>query len=148
MSHSYKVNGGGYSSGSSYPPPHYAYGQHEMTEYSNGRTNGSSYSTAKSAKNNGSGYPAAYGSHQRNASVSHVNNAGGNGGNGGGTVAAGALDDDDEFDRGHWGSKAEFILSCVGFSVRILLFHLLQGTRCFLMFQATHLCCNVLWILT
>ena len=27
-------------------------------------------------------------------------------------------DEEDEFeDRGHWGSKAEFILSCVGFSV-------------------------------
>ena len=24
----------------------------------------------------------------------------------------------DEDERGHWGSKAEFILSCVGFSVR------------------------------
>ena len=27
-------------------------------------------------------------------------------------------DPDEEDDRGHWGSKAEFILSCVGFSVR------------------------------
>ena len=27
-------------------------------------------------------------------------------------------DEDDVEDRGHWGSKAEFILSCVGFSVR------------------------------
>ena len=27
-------------------------------------------------------------------------------------------DEEDEFeDRGHWGSKAEFILSCIGFSV-------------------------------
>ena len=32
-----------------------------------------------------------------------------------------AADDNDydEDDRGHWGSKAEFILSCVGFSVMI-----------------------------
>ena len=30
-------------------------------------------------------------------------------------------DDDDEYDRGHWGSKAEFILSCIGFSVRLFL---------------------------
>jgi hypothetical protein len=27
--------------------------------------------------------------------------------------------EDDEDDRGHWGSKAEFILSCVGFSVSL-----------------------------
>ena len=27
-------------------------------------------------------------------------------------------DPDEDDDRGHWGSKAEFILSCVGFSVR------------------------------
>ena len=26
-------------------------------------------------------------------------------------------DEEEEFDRGHWGSKAEFILSCIGFSV-------------------------------
>lgn len=26
-------------------------------------------------------------------------------------------DDDEDYDRGHWGSKAEFILSCVGYSV-------------------------------
>ena len=26
-------------------------------------------------------------------------------------------DEEDEYDRGAWGSKAEFILSCVGFSV-------------------------------
>ena len=25
----------------------------------------------------------------------------------------------DEYERGHWGSKAEFILSCIGYSVRI-----------------------------
>lgn len=31
-------------------------------------------------------------------------------------------DDDDEIERGHWGSKAEFILSCIGFSVSIDLF--------------------------
>jgi hypothetical protein len=30
-------------------------------------------------------------------------------------------DEDDEYDRGHWGSKAEFILSCIGFSVRFYL---------------------------
>lgn len=29
------------------------------------------------------------------------------------------IEDDDEIDRGHWGSKAEFILSCVGYSVGI-----------------------------
>lgn len=37
--------------------------------------------------------------------------------NGTGTVAGGDLDEDEEYERGHWGSKAEFILSCVGFSV-------------------------------
>ena len=28
-------------------------------------------------------------------------------------------DDDEQYDRGHWGSKAEFILSCIGYSVGI-----------------------------
>ncbi len=48
---------------------------------------------------------------------------GGGGGGGGGrssaavAAAAAAMEDDDEYERGHWGSKAEFILSCVGFSV-------------------------------
>jgi len=28
-------------------------------------------------------------------------------------------EEDEELDRGHWGSKAEFILSCIGFSVGI-----------------------------
>ena len=33
-------------------------------------------------------------------------------------------DQQDEFeDRGHWGSKAEFILSCIGFSVRHFFIH-------------------------
>ena len=27
--------------------------------------------------------------------------------------------EDEELDRGHWGSKAEFILSCIGFSVSL-----------------------------
>ena len=27
--------------------------------------------------------------------------------------------EDEEEERGHWGSKAEFILSCIGFSVSI-----------------------------
>lgn len=26
-------------------------------------------------------------------------------------------DEEEDYDRGHWGSKAEFILSCIGFSV-------------------------------
>ena len=30
--------------------------------------------------------------------------------------------EDEELDRGHWGSKAEFILSCIGFSVSYTLF--------------------------
>jgi len=30
-----------------------------------------------------------------------------------------AHEPDDEYDRGHWGSKAEFLLSCVGYSVGI-----------------------------
>ena len=30
--------------------------------------------------------------------------------------------EEDEDERGHWGSKAEFILSCVGFSVSYILF--------------------------
>ena len=28
--------------------------------------------------------------------------------------------EDEELDRGHWGSKAEFILSCIGFSVSFI----------------------------
>ena len=40
-----------------------------------------------------------------------------NGSNNRASAMAGPDDDDDEYDRGHWGSKAEFILSCVGFSV-------------------------------
>ena len=57
-------------------------------------------------------------SHQRSSSVSHSGNgvAPTNGSNNRASVMA-APDDDDEYDRGHWGSKAEFILSCVGFSV-------------------------------
>ena len=58
-------------------------------------------------------------SHQRSASVSHSSNGVApvtNGSNNRASVMA-APDDDDEYDRGHWGSKAEFILSCVGFSV-------------------------------
>ena len=58
-------------------------------------------------------------SHQRSASVSHGGNGVApvtNGSNNRASVMA-APDDDDEYDRGHWGSKAEFILSCVGFSV-------------------------------
>ena len=27
--------------------------------------------------------------------------------------------DSEDYDRGHWGSKAEFILSCIGYSVGI-----------------------------
>merc|ERR1719305_2197270 len=60
-------------------------------------------------------------SHQRSASVSHGGNGVApvtNGSNNRASVMA-APDDDDEYDRGHWGSKAEFILSCVGFSVGI-----------------------------
>ena len=30
--------------------------------------------------------------------------------------------EDEEVERGHWGSKAEFILSCIGFSVSTLIF--------------------------
>ena len=37
--------------------------------------------------------------------------------NGGNPQPMAALDDDEEYERGHWGSKAEFILSCIGFSV-------------------------------
>ena len=32
--------------------------------------------------------------------------------------------EDEEIDRGHWGSKAEFILSCVGFSVSLSISYL------------------------
>ena len=28
-------------------------------------------------------------------------------------------DQEEEYDRGHWGSKAEFLLSCIGYSVGI-----------------------------
>ena len=30
-------------------------------------------------------------------------------------------DDDDDDERGHWGSKTEFLLSCIGFSVSFIL---------------------------
>ena len=36
------------------------------------------------------------------------------------------VEDEDEFDRGHWGSKAEFILSCIGFSVSQLFVYILE----------------------
>ena len=39
-----------------------------------------------------------------------------------GKMAMAVEDEDDELDRGHWGSKAEFILSCIGFSVRNAIF--------------------------
>ena len=58
-------------------------------------------------------------SHQRSSSVSHTGNGVApvtNGSNNRAPAMAGP-DDDDDYDRGHWGSKAEFILSCVGFSV-------------------------------
>ena len=71
-----------------------------------------------------------YHHHQRTSSVSHSSNgvapasiaaaSSSNGRNGNSAAMAAAVDDDDdEFDRGHWGSKAEFILSCIGFSVRV-----------------------------
>lgn len=102
MSHSYKVNSGPYGGGPAYPSHHYAYSGHEMTEYNrNGNKNG--------------GY-----SHSRSGSSVLAGGGGDLGNYKGGTVAAGALDeDDDEYERGHWGSKAEFILSCVGFSVSV-----------------------------
>jgi len=45
--------------------------------------------------------------HSRNNSVHHV------------TKDVSNDDDDEQYDRGHWGSKAEFILSCIGYSVGI-----------------------------
>ena len=38
-------------------------------------------------------------------------------------------EEDEELDRGHWGSKAEFILSCIGFSVRFLLYRVFENHR-------------------
>ena len=42
------------------------------------------------------------------------------------------FDDDleDEEERGEWGSKAEFILSCIGYSVRYTGLHNLVKTGC------------------
>ena len=65
------------------------------------------------------GYPHHNHAHQRTASVSQSVNGAAlitNGSNNRTSVMA-SPEADEEYDRGHWGSKAEFILSCVGFSV-------------------------------
>jgi len=108
---SYSVNSSGYGSGYN----NYGYrGSHqEMAEYTR---NGSGHHQVNGYPQHSQSY-----SHQRSASVSHSGNGVApvtNGSNNRASVMA-APDDDDEYDRGHWGSKAEFILSCVGFSVGI-----------------------------
>ena len=106
MSNSYKVSSGSYGG-----YPNYAYNGQEMSEY----RQGSGINKSGSGNANYSGN-----SHQRNTSVSYNNSGMGVSSNGknSSAAAAAAIDEDDEYDRGHWGSKAEFILSCIGFSVR------------------------------
>ena len=56
----------------------------------------------------GGGHPGPPGGHM-STGQSHLHHSS--------SRTAAIEDDEDEYDRGHWGSKAEFILSCVGFSV-------------------------------
>jgi len=58
----------------------------------------------------GGGHPGPPGGHM-STGQSHLHHSS--------SRTAAIEDDEDEYDRGHWGSKAEFILSCVGFSVGI-----------------------------
>ncbi|CAM6055082.1 unnamed protein product [Sphagnum tenellum] len=132
MSNSYTVTSPGYGGGYS----NRAYNGHEMAEYNhgnNGRNGGKNGTgnqvSATSYTSSNSGFAPH---HQRSGSVSV--NGSLKASNGVSPAAqqqqaavAHAEEEEDEFDRGHWGSKAEFILSCIGFSVigfRIFLRHL------------------------
>ena len=127
-SNSYKLNSathGAYPGGyPAYSTGSYNSNQHEMTEYNGGGSrhggpgSGNHYSTGSGSKKQHHHHHYPQHHHQRSGSVSHsaahyppVNH--------GPSVAGGGhLDDEeDEYDRGHWGSKAEFILSCIGYSV-------------------------------
>jgi len=106
MSSSYKVTSGGGGGGPYYPGySNQAYNGHERAEYRGG----------------GAGGGGANGSYSRNGTGNRVGYYGGQPprGQSGRSVPppAAVEDDDEEYERGHWGSKAEFILSCVGFSV-------------------------------
>ncbi len=107
MSNSYKVSGSNYGG-----YPNYAYngGGQEMSEYRHG--------AGISSKNGSGNGNYAGNSHNRNTSVSNAMGANSKSHSSGSAAAAALADEDDEYDRGHWGSKAEFILSCIGFSVR------------------------------
>ena len=75
------------------PPPHYQqYPGYEMSEFA-----------ASNPYKNGRVQPISS-HHTSSNSNGHYKNSV-------------PIEDDDEIDRGHWGSKAEFILSCVGYSV-------------------------------
>merc|ERR1712018_736733 len=77
------------------PPPHYQqYPGYEMSEFA-----------ASNPYKNGRVQPISS-HHTSSNSNGHYKNSV-------------PIEDDDEIDRGHWGSKAEFILSCVGYSVGI-----------------------------
>eukprot|EP00095_Tigriopus_kingsejongensis_P003208 maker-scaffold50_size457468-snap-gene-1.20 protein:Tk03208 transcript:maker-scaffold50_size457468-snap-gene-1.20-mRNA-1 annotation:"GABA transporter " len=88
----------------------YGYSGQEMSEYSGGK------GTSRSAQSNSrqAGSPASH--HVRTASMGYSN---------GSTLRhqqpppPPMAEEDVEEDRGHWGSKAEFLLSCIGFSVGI-----------------------------
>ncbi|XP_059095413.1 sodium-dependent proline transporter-like [Tigriopus californicus] len=112
-------NRGPHYSANSYPSyPNYGYttdSHHEMSEY-NGK---GTYSSRGSKDNVYSPYDSAIGisggasHHVRTSSMAY--------GNGSRARAPPPPVDyeDEEEDRGHWGSKAEFLLSCIGFSVGI-----------------------------
>lgn len=109
MSSSYKVSSSSYGGSGNYAGyPNYAYNGHEMTEYS--RQSGQ-------YRANGTGNKVGYQQQQQQQHRQQQQYSG----NGNGAYAARSSgvvdDDDDEYERGHWGSKAEFILSCIGFSV-------------------------------
>ena len=97
---SYQVTAPAYSTPNGYPPPPplYQYPGYEMSEftatnpYKNGRVAPISHTTTTNGHHNTNSY------FPNKSSAMTV--------------------EDEEEERGHWGSKAEFILSCIGFSVR------------------------------
>jgi len=99
---SYQVTAPAYSTPNGYPPPPplYQYPGYEMSEF-----------TATNPYKNGRVAPIAHttNGHHNNGSSYFPN-----------TNKSSAMTvEDEEEERGHWGSKAEFILSCIGFSVGI-----------------------------
>lgn len=116
MPKSYSVSGSdsGFSGDSVYSGGYsnYAYNGHEMMEYANkgANRNQASLKTTFNGTGNTVGYGNGFPRDGTDAAKKSKDfSRYGNGGP--------SLDDDDEEDRGHWGSKAEFILSCIGFSV-------------------------------